>query len=447
MNIVICGAGEVGRHAAEVLGANGNNITVLDQDPDRLDKLRDVLDVRFLRGNGTHGDVLLEAGCNMSDLFIATTNQDEINLLAASIAKGMGAGKTVARVHHRAFFERRGLEYDRYLGIDHLVCPEYSTALAIAQNLRSPGAMAVERFARGRIEMQTLPVSDKAMAVGKSLTDLALPGATRVAAIERDQKPFIPSSQTWIREGDVVTLVGQTETFAKARRMFHNEKSGRYRVMIIGGSPLGVWLCRALENPDFAVRLFEPNKQRAKEISEKLDWATILTNDPAEADTLKEERVDQADAFVAVTDDDEHNILAAARAKSMGAKVAMAVLHRPTYLHLLKDVGIDAAFSPRINAVAEIRHLVNESPLRVLASLAVGIADVYEVRIPTEAKRVIGRPLSVVGLPEKTIVVAIQRKDQVHFPAAADSIAAGDTVVLIAPTNSRKQLMKTFSIK
>ena len=148
MNIVICGAGEVGRHAAEVLGANGNNITVLDQDPDRLDKLRDVLDVRFLRGNGTHGDVLLEAGCNMSDLFIATTNQDEINLLAASIAKGMGAGKTVARVHHRAFFERRGLEYDRYLGIDHLVCPEYSTALAIAQNLRSPGAMAVERFAR-----------------------------------------------------------------------------------------------------------------------------------------------------------------------------------------------------------------------------------------------------------------------------------------------------------
>jgi len=448
MNIIICGAGEVGRHAAEVLGESGHNdITIIDCDRDKLQLLEEMMDVQTLHGSGTQGEVLLEAGCDTADLFIAATNIDEINLLAATLAKGVGAHQTIARVHHSAYFEKRGLDYAKYLGIDHLVCPEYTTALAIAQTLRSPGALAVERFAKGRIEMQALSVEEDAPARGKGLMELALPRSARVAAIERDGKAFIPDRTTVIQLGDIVTLVGEVDSFEKTRRLFHTHPVGRQRIMIMGGTPLAVWLCRALHTSDFSIRLFEKNQERAEELAAKLEWVTVLTDDPAEADTLQEERIDQTDAFVAVTQDDEHNILAAARAKSLGAKLAIAMLQRSTYLHLLEHVGIDRAFSPRVTAVAEIQHLVDESPVKRLASLAEDIADVYELRVPAAARDVIGKPLSEIKLPEKTLLAAIQHGEEVRIPGAADTLAIGDTLVIIAPAGSKQQLMKTFAIK
>jgi len=443
MNIVICGAGEVGRHAAEVLGAGGNSITIIDLDQARLDRLGDVLDAQLLVGNGAHGDVLIEAGCTSADLFLAATDKDEVNLLSASIAKGVGAQRCVARVHHSAFFEKRGLELDRYLGIDHLVCPEFSTAVAIAQTLRSPGAMAVERFADGKIEMQALPVDKHAQAVGKTLADLALPGSTKVATLERNGDAIIPGRETVVQARDVITLVGATGTFEESRRVFH----GRQRVMIVGGSSLSVWLCRALHTPRFSVRLFEPDKQRAEELAAKLEWVTVLSGDPIEQDLLKEEHIDQVDAFVAATTTDEPNILAAARAKSMGAKLVVAVLQRGTYLHLLEHVGVDHAFSPRVTAVNDISYMVDNSPVKKLATLAEDVADVYELTVTADAEDLIDTPLYQLKLPERTLVVAIQRARKVTFPSAADTITTGDVVVVIAPPGNRKALTRRFTGK
>lgn len=448
MNIVICGAGEVGRHAAEVLSANGsNNITMIDADEKRLDQLEDMLDIRLLYGNGAHGDTLIEAGCVGADLFIAAVSDDVTNLLSASIAKGVGAKTTVARVHHSAFFERRGLEYDKYLGIDHMVCPEYTTALAIAQTLRSPGALAVEQFARGRIEMQSLAVSDNAPAITKMLKELAMPGSTKVAAIERDGTAFIPDRETKVLAGDVISLVGEAKNHEKSRAMFHTEKPRRMRVMIMGGTSLGVWISRALNTPNFSVRLFESNRERAEELSEKLDWVTVLTADATEADVLREEHIDQVDAFVTASDDDENNILTALLAKTLGVKSAIVVLQRGTYLNLLEHVGIDRAFSPRVTAVAEILRRVDDSPVRKLATLAEGVADVYEFKVPAKAKDVIGKPLSQLKLPPRTIIVAIQRAKEVHFPTAGDSISAEDKIVAVAPTGSEKALQKVFMVE
>ena len=175
MNIVICGAGEVGRHAAEVLGAMGHSVTIIDADADRLTAMDEIMDVRSLLGSGTHADVLIEAGCEDADLFIAATNVDEINLLSASLAAGVGAQRTIARVHHSAYWSGQSFDFANHFGIDHLVCPEYTTATAIAQSLRSPGALAVERFARDRIELQQVAVSDDAKVIGKPLPELGLP--------------------------------------------------------------------------------------------------------------------------------------------------------------------------------------------------------------------------------------------------------------------------------
>ncbi|MHC5113253.1 MAG: NAD-binding protein [Planctomycetota bacterium] len=166
MNILICGAGEIGSHTAEELAERGTHITVIDQDAARLREIEERLDVATLLGNCAQADVLLEAGCARADLVLATTNSDEVNLLSASLAKGLGAAKSIARVHEAAFFEQKNYSYQEHLGVDQLICPEYSTALEIARTLRNPGALAIENFARGAIEMQEFAVTPKAPAIG-----------------------------------------------------------------------------------------------------------------------------------------------------------------------------------------------------------------------------------------------------------------------------------------
>jgi trk/ktr system potassium uptake protein len=444
MNIVICGAGEVGRHCAEVLAAQGHNITVVDQHAETLSALDDVLDVRNLVGHGAHADVLLEAGCAKADLFIAATRSDEINLLSASIAKALGAGKVIARVHHSAYFEKRGLDYARHMGIDHLVCPEFSTALAIASTLRSPGSLAIEQFARGQVEMQQFPVSDTAKAVGSELASLKLPASSRLAAVERDGSAFLPNAQTVINKGDIVTLIGESAGFDKARKLFDTQTGRNRRVIILGGTAQCVWVCRALKDRDFSIRVFESNDSRALELAEKLEWVTILNADAINTDALKDERVDLADSFLALTEDEERNILAAARAKSMGVKSAVALLQRPTYQHLLGHVGIDKAFSPRTTAVTEVLRLIETGPVKHLATLAEDIAEVFALDVPIGATRTVNRPLKEIKLPANTMLAAVQRDDDVFVPGADSQVHPGDTVIAIAPANARKELRKLF---
>ncbi len=447
MNIVICGAGEVGRHCAEVLAAQHHNITVIDRRADTLSELDDVLDVRSLVGHGGHANVLLEAGCAKADMFIAATSDDEINLLCASVAKALGAGKVIARVHHSAYFEKRGLDYARHLGIDHLVCPEYSTGLAIASTLRSPGALAIEQFARGKIEMQQLPVGDDAKAVGHELADLKLPASARVTAVKRGEEAFLPDAHTVIQRGDIVILVGESKGFDKARKLFDSESGRSRKVIILGGTAQCVWVCRALKGKNFSIRVFETDPLRAQELSGKLEWVTVLNADAVNTDALKDERVNMTDAFLALTDDEERNILAAARAKTMGAASAVAMLQRSTYQHLLEHIGIDWSFSPRTAAVTKVLRLLDRGPVKHLATLVEGIAEVYELEVPIGATRSVNKPLKELKLPANTILTAVQRGDEVFVPGADSQIEPGDTVIAIGPDKARKELRKLFSGK
>ncbi|MCH2139397.1 MAG: Trk system potassium transporter TrkA [Phycisphaerales bacterium] len=445
MDVVICGAGEVGHHAAEVLAADGHNITLIDLAPEKLAAAEESLDVHTLTGNGAHADVLREAGVHSAQLFIAATNVDEINLLTAALAKSVGVRRCGARVHHSAYFEQRGLDYAHQLNIDHLVCPEYTTAVAIAQTLRNPGAMAVERFARGRIEMQQFQVSRDAKVVDRRLADLDLPGGSRLASIGRNGTFFIPTADTIVRAEDIVTLVGDVKHFDQAHRFFLGKKMRRRIVTIIGGTAMGVWLCRALHSNNFAVKIVVADPARAEELSNKLDWVTVFCADPGEQSIYDEEQIHQTDVFVALSDEDERNILAAARAKSLGAKSAIAVLQQSTYLHLLEHVGIDRAFSPRVTAVAQLRHWLQDGPVRHLASLATDVADIYEVHLDAGAK-VVDHTLREIIFPEPIIVTAIEREGDVFVPGASDTFQAGDTVVVAGRTNLHKVLRKTFGV-
>jgi trk system potassium uptake protein TrkA len=445
MNVIICGAGEVGSHAAEVLGA-ATSITVVDTNADRLRAIEERLDVATCVGNCARADVLVEAGSRTADLVVTATHHDEINLLSASVAKGVGAKKSIARVHHSAYFDQRGLEYQEHLGIDRLICPEYSTALAIARTLRNPGAMAIEGFARGTIEMQEFPVTKKAPAVGRALHELSLPAGSRLAVISRNGTPFVPEAGSTLEPDDVVILVGNHDIFQEARKVFHDDKKPRQRLVMMGGTPMAVWLSRSLMDRNFALRLFETDRARAEELSEKLSWVTVIQADPTERATFDEEHLAHADVFVSLLDDDEANIIGGVLAKLRGVPRVVTVVQKSTYLDLIYDIGVDNAFSPRIVAANEILSVLDESPLRHMASLAAGVIDVYRVRVGSKAE-VLDTPLKDVKLSPEWVVAAIQREGVASVPGANDRIQAGDVVLMIGREGRDRTLKKLLDVR
>ena len=443
MNIVIAGAGQVGRHAAEVLGESGHNVTVIDTSARVLRALDEAADLKSFNGNCAQADKLVEAGVGDCDLYIAATSNDEVNLFSASLAKGVGARRCLARVYHSTYFSQRGLDYKAHLGIDELLCPQFITAQAIARTLRNPGATAIENFASGTIQMHKFPVADNAPAVGRALPALNLPGRTRIVAITRDNDAFVPDRETIINDGDEVTLIGESGTIADARKFFVTGKPKRVHVVIMGGSSIAVWLCRALKKRNFAIRLFETRPERAEELAEKLDHVTVINADPTEPAIALDERVGAADVFVALSGDDEHNILAAAQAKSAGVATAVTVVQRSVYIRLLPHIGINYAFSPRSDAVREIQHMLETSPVLELTHIAEGKIELYQVT-PTALGSATGLPLKEVRFPPQTVVAAIQRGEEATVPGADDVIEEGNTLLVVSPSGMEKELRNVF---
>lgn len=446
MNIIIAGAGEAGSHAAEVLSSDGHNVTVIDVSAERLQALNERLDLRTLVGHCAHLEVLRAAGADRCDLMIAATDADELNLLAAFLAKAIGAKKTFVRVHHTANFSLRRTAFADRLGIDELICPEHLTSLAIAEAIRNPGSIALEEFGRGKLLMQRFPVTSGAAATGKKLSEVVLPASTRVATVEHGEDVAIADATTTVTEGDFVTLIGETKAFESARNVFNKGKEKRHHVAVMGETSTAVWLCRALKARVFSVRLFVQSHERAEELSGKLPFVTIIEADPTDETIFADEHIDKVNEFVAVTNDDEDNILACAHAKALGVPRAIAVVQRAKYLHLFEHVGIDQAFSPRAVAVKAIQNLIGVGPIRSLATFANDIAEVFEIR-PSNRAKVLGHELRNIKLPPQAMIAAIRRQEDVYVPGADDQIARGDTILAIGPRGSAGDLRKLFITK
>jgi trk system potassium uptake protein TrkA len=441
MDIIICGAGEVGSHAAEILGGQGHRIRIIDRQSARLRALEETMDVATLVGNCADAEMLRQAGGENADLVLAATNNDEINLLTSTLAKGLGAKKSIARVHHSAFFEEKGLNYRKQLNIDRLICPEYLTAQAIARILRNPGAVAIEGFARGRIEMQEFTTGEKGSALGKRLMDVQLPSGSRLAMIKRQDEAMIPEAKTVVAPGDTIILVGNAGVFEDARKLFQGNRQARRKIVLMGGPSMAVWLCRSLRDRNFSIRLFEKDKARAEELAEKLDWVTVLNADPTERAVFEEEHLSQADVFVSLLDHDEENIIAGVLAKTRGVIEVITIHNLSKYLDLVYDIGIDQAFSPKIVGVEEIIHVLDESPMRLLGTLVQGIVDVYRVKISKQSPAT-DKHLREIGLSPDWVVAAIQRGEDVHVPGADDVILKNDILLVIGKHGKEDVLKK-----
>ncbi len=443
MNVIIIGAGEVGLHIASILSREAHSVTIVDAAQSRIERVEETLDIGTICGHGANPDMLITAGAESADLALAVTNHDEVNLVAALTAKALGAGKVVARVRSRQYLDETKLSYRDLLGIDLIINPVVFTAYEIAKFIENPDALAIESFARGQIEMRQIRVEDDSPLTSKPLKEIPLEPGTLIGSILRDDTLIIPHGASVIRPADVVTIIGQKGRMDRMQKLITGADAKVRNVMIFGGDQIGLLLAQLLENLRCAVKLIEEDRSRCQELAEQLHKTTVVHGNATDLDLLKRERVGSADAFIAVTNDDERNIMAVLLAKEQGAGKGIVLTHRPDFASLLEKVGIDHAISPRLITANRILGLVRRGELHSTAILADGKAEAIELRV-AEGAKIVNRTLKQVRFPKNTLIAALIRHDQVIVPRGSDTFNVGDTVVAFTQSESIDGLLKLF---
>ena len=445
MQIVVLGAGTVGTSIASELCQHGHSVTVVDQNALHIGRVNAELDVRAITGSAAQSSVLFQAGILGADLCLAVTGDDEVNLVAASMAKAMGARRAVARVYAPVFRDLSTFDYQRHFNIDRLVSIEHLSAMELARAIRHPGAVAVENFARGELEIQDLAIQEATESVGIPLRELKLPTGVRIGSIHRDGRMAIAGADDAMAVGDRVTLIGMRENIDDVRELFQTQMPPKQSIVIAGGGETGYHLARVLETGRFDVLLMERDRARCEFLATHLKNTTVVNADAQRRAALEEERAGSADVFVACAGDDEDNIMACVEARELGAKTIMCVVGRPDYANVVGKLGIDHTVSPREVVAKEVLSFLNTGVVISRAPLAPGAPiEIMEIEVlPGSAAT--ADTLAVLPLPDHCLIAAVIRESYVMVPGADDRFQAGDTVVALVEKSAIAGLVKIFS--
>ena len=430
MNIVILGAGRVGTSIAELLCQLEHSVTVIDSDPKRVARINDELDVRAFVGSASQSTTLFQAGMSSADICMAMTGSDEVNIVSASMAKSMGARRSIARVYAPVFRDLSTFDYQRHFGIDRMLSLEQLTALELARNIREPGSIIVEQFARGELEVQEFVVGQSGKATEKTVRELGLPANVRIGTIQRENRMWIATADDKLNVGDKVTVFSRPENMKVVKQLFKSGSTGAKRVVIAGGGETGLHLARTLEREGFKVKIIEHDEARCKVLASLLESTTIINATAREVENLEEQRVGSADVFVACTGEDENNMMLGVKADDLGAKQVMAVIGRKDYADVIGRLGIDMAVSARDVMAKQILAFLNKGFVVSRAKLSGGLINVIEVDLLAGAKAT-EVTLAELELPDRCLVVAIIQQDYVRVPGASDKLSPGDTAIVL----------------
>jgi trk system potassium uptake protein TrkA len=436
MKILILGAGQVGRTAAYHLSREpANEVTVVDTNEDVLRDLQDRLDVRAVAGNGSYPTVLESAGIADTDILVALTNSDEINIVACEIAHVLYRTPTkIARIRAPEYTSREQLFTEGALAVDVWISPEQLVTEYIARLLSYPGALQVVDFADGRVQLVGVRARREGLLVGRELRALRehLPDTeARVAAIYRNDRLIEPRGDTIIEEHDEIFFVAAQDDLRRVLAELRRSEDPVRRLVIAGGGNIGLRLARKLEKSN-QVKLIERDPRRARRISEILENTIVLSGDAADEELLVEENIDSADVFAALTNSEEANVLSAMLAKRLGAKRVMALINRPSYGQLMENHAIDIVISPQTITIGTLLAHVRRGDVVRVHSLRRGAAEAIEAVVHgTHGRsRVIGRPLEKIDLPPGASIVAIVRGERVIMAHHDTTIEAEDHVII-----------------
>jgi trk system potassium uptake protein len=447
MRILILGAGDVGYHLARRLSEENHDVVVVEQNRERARLIQDSMDALVIEGNGASLTTLEQAGIQKTDLLLAVTSQDEINLIACLSAAQYGVGKRIARVSKPDYYDHTGILPPERLGVDLMINPERECALETYQLLQSAAATEFAQFEGGLVQLVGLRVKEGAPTAGKRLLEVGR-AVNRlralVVAIARNGETIIPSGGTRVEAGDLVYVLGDSLAMPEILPLTGYDQFNLRRVIIAGGSREAWFLATLLEQHRIGCTILETDRQRATALAQYLERSLVLHGDATDLELLEMESIGEADGFVAYTGSDETNLLSCLLAKNLGARRVISLIDRFDYVPLVSRVGIDAAVSPRMSAVNAILGHVRRKSVLAVATLKGTRAQGVEFDVPSRFPYA-GRPLSEVSFPEGSLIGAIIRGDRVIIPRGEDSIRGGDRVIVFALPEAIRKVETLFA--
>ncbi len=416
MKIILLGAGQVGTSVAENLVSEANDITIVDTDPALLQALRDRLDLRTVCGNGASPKVLRDAGAEDADLLIAVTQSDQTNLCACRIARTLFNLPTrIARLRSSDFVDfPELLDVDNF-AVDFSICPEQIVTDYIRRLIEFPESLQVLDFANGVLSLIAVRAYEGGPLVGHPIKALRyhMPNVeVRIAAIYRQGEPITPKGDTFIHPGDEVFCLAASVHIRQVMRELARLDRPIRRIMIAGGGNIGLRLARSIER-DYQVKVLETNKPRAEFIANELSRTLVLSGDATDENLLENENIDEMDMFVALTNDEEDNIMSASLAKQMGARRTLALINRKSYVDLVQGGPIDIAISPAQTSIGSLLAHVRRGDVVAVHSLRRGAAEALEIIAHGDQKnsKVAGRAIQDIRLPRGATIGAIVREE------------------------------------
>ena len=451
MKIIIIGTGKVGFSLAEQLLNEKHDITIVDTQDSALHRATDALDIMSVKGNGVSTDTLREAGAEDADLLVAATNSDEVNMVCCLTAKHLGAKYTIARIRNPEY--NLGLhELKKNMGIDMVINPENATAVEISRLLRFPSAANIETFCRGRVELMGFRLQEGDFLVNQPLHALSAQVkqlSLLVCAVDRDGEVTIPNGSFVPQVGDKLYLIGRPTSLDQFFRLLGRYSPKVKTVFIVGGGKISVYLTAILEKMKMRVKIVELSEKRCRLVSEMMPRTTVICGDGTDQELLEEEDVTASDAFVALTDRDEDNLIISLYAMQQGIPKVVAKSNRQNYAGIAHAAGLDSVISPKLLTAGQILQVVRGmqnskgSVMNALYKIADGHAEAMEF-VANATTRNRDTPLRELRLKPGILVAVLVHQGRIVIPDGSSSIAAGDTVIVISRNHGILDLNDIF---
>ena len=453
MKVIICGAGRVGYGIAERLAAEENDVSVIDTSADLIQGIRDTLDVRGYVGHGAHPDMLSQAGAEQADMIIAVTLYDEVNMVACQVAHSLFNVPTkIARIRAQSYLRPHWADlFSRdHMPIDVIISPEVEVGKVVLRRIALPGATDAVRFADDAIVMVAIECLEDCPVVNTPLDQLSelFPDLNAtVVGVWRHEKLFVPHSGDQLETGDLAYVVCQRDNVRRTLGLFGHEEQEAARIVIAGGGNIGFYVAKAIEERQTRTRLkiIESNRSRAVSIAESLKRTVVINGSSLDQEILVEADVQDADLIVALTNDDQVNILTSVMAKRLGCKANMALINNPSYHDFTRTLGIDAHINPREVTISRILQHVRRGRIRAVHSVQKGAAEIIEAEA-METSPLVGKPLRELELPDGVRIGAIYRDKAVIRPDGDTRIKAKDRVVIFATLDAVKHVEQMFRV-
>ena len=454
MKVIICGAGQVGYNIAMRLTAEHNDVTVIDRSPELIKRVSDSLDVQGLVGYASHPAMLERAGAADAEMIIAVTYMDEVNMVACQVAHALFNVPTkVARVRAQNYLDPKWQDlFSRdNMPIDVIISPEIEVARAVIRRLEVPGAFDIIPFADGAVRVVGAHLDDSCPVLNtplRQLTELFPDLNAVIVGVVRDGELKVPSGDDQLFSGDDIYLCVEQDHVRRALTILGHEEREARRVIIVGGGNVGLFLATELEKsyPSVHAKIIEIDQARANEVADRLPKTVVLNGNALDQEILSEANAAQTETIVAVTDDDQVNILSSLLAKRAGCQRAVALINNPGFGPLMTSLGIDIFIDPRAMTVSSILQHVRRGRIRSLHSLLGGKAEVIEAEA-LETSSLVGKPLREIRLGAGMIVGAIVREGQVIIPRGDTVVRAKDRVVMFALAEAVKKVEQIFTVR